>query len=64
MEPVTLPIGEIILVLQDPAQNSPSGLMASVLTCKELRSRHSHPYNKEKVKQIENQCIFLDPLEN
>ena len=42
-------------------KNNP-GFPASVPTCKELGSHHSHPY-KKNTKQTENLWLFLDPTE-
>ena len=42
-------------------KNDP-GFPASVPTCKELGSHHSHPY-KKNTEQTENQWLFLDPTE-
>ena len=42
-------------------KNDP-GFPASVPTCKELGSHHSHPY-KKNTEQTENQWLFLEPSE-
>lgn len=38
-------------------------VLVSVLQCEELRSHHSHPYNKKIAKQIENQQLSFEPSE-
>lgn len=43
-------------------ENLPKKWMPA-LTCKEVRSCHSHFYNKEKARQTEHQWLFLDPSE-
>lgn len=37
---------------------------SSALTCKNLGSHHSHTYDKEQTKQIDNQQLLLEPPEN